>query len=124
MFGLGMSEIILIIVIALVVIGPKRLPDIAKSLGKGYGEFKRSFGDLKQAVNMDDLDKPVSGSGKGANSKASSEERREEILETYRSQWEQKLPPAPQSPESSVIAENDSGDEIPVKKDEGGASGR
>jgi sec-independent protein translocase protein TatA/sec-independent protein translocase protein TatB len=53
MFGLGMSEIVLILVIALLVIGPKKLPDVAKALGKGYGEFKRAMSDFKEAVNID-----------------------------------------------------------------------
>ncbi|MGM0642639.1 MAG: twin-arginine translocase TatA/TatE family subunit, partial [Thermodesulfobacteriota bacterium] len=42
MFGLGMPEILLILALALIVIGPKRLPDLAKTLGKAMGEFKRA----------------------------------------------------------------------------------
>lgn len=53
MFGLGMSEIMLILVLALVVIGPKKLPEVAKALGKGYGEFKRAMTDFKDAVNVE-----------------------------------------------------------------------
>ena len=72
----------------LLVIGPKRLPDVAKSIGKGYGEFKRSFSDLKQAVNLDETVKPTNEGG----SSQSKEEWREELISTYKSQWEQKLP--------------------------------
>lgn len=53
MFGIGMQEILLILVIALVVIGPKKLPEMAKALGKGYGEFRRAFEDMKHSINTD-----------------------------------------------------------------------
>lgn len=54
MFGLGMSEIFVILVIALIVIGPKKLPEIAKSLGKAMGEFKRATNDLKDSFSLND----------------------------------------------------------------------
>lgn len=54
MFGLGMSEIILILALALIVIGPKKLPEVAKALGKGYAEFKKVLNDFKDAVNIED----------------------------------------------------------------------
>jgi Tat protein translocase TatB subunit len=53
MFGIGMQEVLLILVIALVVIGPKKLPEVAKALGKGYGEFRRAFEDMKSSINVD-----------------------------------------------------------------------
>lgn len=53
MFGMGMPEILLIMAIALIVIGPKKLPDLAKSMGKAFGEFKRATQDLKQAIDVD-----------------------------------------------------------------------
>lgn len=53
MFGLGMSEIVLIMAVALIVIGPKKLPEVAKGLGKGYSEFKKYMNDFKEAVNID-----------------------------------------------------------------------
>lgn len=51
MFGIGMPELIVIFVIALIVIGPKKLPDLARSLGKGLAEFKRASEDFKQSVS-------------------------------------------------------------------------
>ena len=49
MFGIGFPELLLIAVIALVVIGPKRLPDLARALGRGFAEFRRATEELKQS---------------------------------------------------------------------------
>jgi len=48
MFGLGMGEIVIILVLALVLLGPQKLPDAAKQLGKGLREFRKATEDLKQ----------------------------------------------------------------------------
>ena len=53
MFGIGMPEMILILAIALVVIGPKKLPDLAKSLGRAMREFKKATNELKETMQID-----------------------------------------------------------------------
>lgn len=50
MFNIGMQELILIIIIALLVVGPKRLPDVAKSLGRGLAEFRRTAEDVTDSI--------------------------------------------------------------------------
>ena len=47
MFGIGPSELLVILVIALLVLGPKRLPELARSLGKAMGEFRRATSDIQ-----------------------------------------------------------------------------
>jgi len=53
MFGIGMPELLVILAVALIVIGPKKLPDLAKSLGRAMGEFKRATNDLKQSIEQE-----------------------------------------------------------------------
>jgi sec-independent protein translocase protein TatA len=51
MFGsIGMPELILIFVVALLVFGPKKLPELGRSLGKGLAEFKKASDDLKRTI--------------------------------------------------------------------------
>jgi sec-independent protein translocase protein TatB len=53
MFGLGMPEILLILALALIIIGPKKLPDLAKTLGKSMREFKGAAQDFKNSINIE-----------------------------------------------------------------------
>jgi Tat protein translocase TatB subunit len=65
MFGIGMQELIIIAIIALIIVGPKKLPDLAKSLGKGFSEFKKATEgvteDLKDALKEDEKPKNDDG---------------------------------------------------------------
>ena len=47
MFGIGMPELLLILALALIVLGPKKLPELARALGKGIAEFRRATDELK-----------------------------------------------------------------------------
>ena len=54
MFGIGIPELIIIMVIALIVIGPSKLPELARSLGKGMAEFKKATQDIKQHLDVEE----------------------------------------------------------------------
>lgn len=107
MFGIGMTEMILIAALALIVLGPKKLPDLARSLGKGFAEFKRATNELKSTIDLE--------------IKAEDERHNKEVV----ARQEQKIPdnadaalsrleteeanPAVENPpteEASVVAEN------------------
>ena len=51
MFGIGMPELLLLLAIALIVVGPKKLPELAKALGRGFAEFKKATSDLKESLD-------------------------------------------------------------------------
>ena len=59
MFGLGMMEILMILAIALIVVGPQKLPELAKTLGRAMGEFKRSAQDLKRSMDVETTVKEI-----------------------------------------------------------------
>jgi TatA/E family protein of Tat protein translocase len=60
MFGLGMGELLIILAIALIFLGPKRLPDVATSLGKAIRGFRKATRDLSDQLEIDDeVKKPL-----------------------------------------------------------------
>jgi Tat protein translocase TatB subunit len=65
MFGIGMQELIIIAIIALIIVGPKKLPDLAKSLGKGFSEFKKATEsvseDIKETLKVNETPKSDDG---------------------------------------------------------------
>jgi sec-independent protein translocase protein TatA len=79
---IGIQEILLILVIALVVVGPKKLPEMARSIGKGLREFRRASSEVRESLDLglSDLDESTppgpaappkpeanAGTGSGAN---------------------------------------------------------
>jgi len=53
MFGIGGAELLIILIVALLVLGPEKLPGLARSLGKGMGELRRISTDFQRALNVE-----------------------------------------------------------------------
>ncbi len=51
MFGIGMPELVVIMVVALIVLGPKRLPEAARGLGKAFAELRRATSGITEELN-------------------------------------------------------------------------
>ena len=95
--GISLPNVIIILIVALLVIGPKKLPDIAKSLGKGYAEFRRAFNDLKKSVDL-----TADSNSRTQNSAAANKD-------TYKSRWEEQIiaPEEKSIPAEPAIKQNE-----------------
>jgi sec-independent protein translocase protein TatA len=51
MWNIGMPELIIILVIALIIFGPRKLPELGRSLGKSIGEFKKASNELRHTLD-------------------------------------------------------------------------
>ncbi|HOM28349.1 MAG TPA: Sec-independent protein translocase protein TatB [Deltaproteobacteria bacterium] len=58
MFGIGGQELLVILVIALIVLGPKNLPEIARTLGRAFGQFQRATDDIKREFESSLTERP------------------------------------------------------------------
>lgn len=58
MFGIGIPELILILIVGLVVFGPSKLPEVGRAVGKGLREFKKASHALQGALNASDDEPP------------------------------------------------------------------
>ncbi|NIP30667.1 MAG: hypothetical protein GTO02_12300 [Candidatus Dadabacteria bacterium] len=55
MFGLGTAELLIVLIIALIVLGPKEIPKVAKTMGKALRELQRAKDELKENIEFDDI---------------------------------------------------------------------
>jgi len=54
MFGIGFEHLLVIMIVALLVVGPDKLPNVARALGRGYAEFRRTMDELKKTMDEDE----------------------------------------------------------------------
>lgn len=104
MFGLGMTEVIMILVLALIVVGPKKLPEVAKALGKGFGEFKKVMNDFKDAVNIDDFDESTKSDSSRTKTKSN-------MSDVYKNKWQQDIIEADDNKDNDTDAAEGTGTE-------------
>jgi sec-independent protein translocase protein TatB len=115
MFGIGMPEMILILAVALIVIGPKKLPDLAKSLGKAMGEFKKATSDLKDSMQIDTELKEVKSAFNDIN-RDEKKETRTVPSENEKPGEARDLQDADETPEAGKPADGDGGDDDSMDK--------
>ena len=53
MLGVGFPELVLILVVALIVLGPQRLPEVARTLGRAYGQLRRASEEFQNTIRQD-----------------------------------------------------------------------
>ena len=72
MLNIGPQELLLVLIIGLIVVGPKRLPELSRQIGRGLREFRKLQDDVKGLVNLDEVTNEFKGmirfDGDGADS--------------------------------------------------------
>jgi sec-independent protein translocase protein TatA len=53
MFGIGLPELVMILAVALIVLGPQRLPEVARMLGRAYGQLRRASEEFQNTIRQD-----------------------------------------------------------------------
>ncbi len=86
MFGIGFQEILVILLIALLVVGPRRLPQIARAIGRALGEIRKAAEDFRETIEAEEL-------------RASLEEERKKLEEEFKKE-----------PETPANTQDNSGD--------------
>lgn len=61
MLNIGPQELLLVLIIGLIVVGPKRLPELSRQIGRGLREFRKLQDDVKGLVNLDEMTNEFKG---------------------------------------------------------------
>jgi sec-independent protein translocase protein TatB len=99
MFGIGLPEMIVIFAVALIVVGPDKLPGLARSLAKGLMEMRKTLNQVKENLTQeDDTLNSVSN-----DLRATADDLRAKMLDTDPSAWRQAAGPAARNNAEDVI---------------------
>ncbi|PIQ23210.1 twin-arginine translocase TatA/TatE family subunit [bacterium (Candidatus Blackallbacteria) CG17_big_fil_post_rev_8_21_14_2_50_48_46] len=66
MFGIGVPELLLILVLALIIFGPGKLPEVGKAIGRGLSEFRKAAKDVQEAADLSLTEKTGESSAEDA----------------------------------------------------------
>lgn len=108
MFGIGLPELILIMAVALIVVGPEKLPELAKALGKGIVELKKAAASLKESFEEEDEKHP-------AWKQEDQDEQPNKLLEAYNSLPKDAMA---EQPEAEIFEDSDTGAEASATTEE------
>ncbi len=103
MFGIGSTELVIILIVALVLIGPSKLPDLMKSLGKGLSEFRRMSTDVKSTLQRE-IDKADEAKRIEEERKALFDDQEQAKAQADAAQKAAPEPAAPQAPATETAA--------------------
>ncbi|WP_456385459.1 Sec-independent protein translocase protein TatB [Desulfolithobacter sp.] len=99
MFGIGLPEMIVILAVALIVVGPDKLPDLARSLAKGVFELKKTMNEVKASLTEES---EVLGEVHGELKKTTAE-LQEQLLDNETQTWKRPEPETPKAEDVEVI---------------------
>ena len=113
MLDIGLSELLIILAVALIVLGPKKLPEVARSLGRGLAQFRRASEDLRRSILVEE-DHWEREESAEALSRSSSQRLADDLPEKAKEAAPSDYQPtetAPYSPDSDLPPKNDGVDE-------------
>jgi len=113
MLDLGLSELLIILAVALIVLGPKKLPEVARSLGRGLAQFRRASEDLRRSILVEEDSWETEESAEAlrrSSSRRLADDLPEKVKEVPNSDYEP-TEAAPYSPPSDLPPKKDGVDE-------------
>ena len=123
MFGLGIGEFVLVLVVALLVLGPKQLPKLARQLGRATREFKRAAREFQNTLSEVDIDKEVEQyKAQVVDLKKDVENTLGQSAKEFKASMDEpfklELPSGVVSQEDRLESTSDAGEPVPVKPPE------